>query len=587
MPRELEAVCTLEGHNWTVSSVSFHPAAHLLASGGFDRTIRIWDVADSSSARSTAISSAIATKDAGGSVATCLRVIDRSAHAGPITCVRWHPNGALIASTSADNTTCLWDASTGERMRILREHFGWVLQCSFAPDRTKLATASWDKTVRLWDPNTGELISTLRGHTKGVWACEFYPVGHTSALLATGGEDCTARLWDTRTRKVALTLSGGHADAVYSVAWSNDGSLVATGSADRTVTIWDPKAGKILRLLKAHEDTVKSAVFCPINTHNASNILATAGGFSAILWNPGLPSNNLLSESRMHSDGKEVESVSVSYDGRLMATGGRDGAVCVCRVPAYRNDIFEGIDPGARHQTKAAESWLRGGRNASVTVPKIQSSNIRDEIAQQSVRLAMEDESNIWLRRNVRQEEAEQPQQEVTPRRVNPSKLLESRGFNRDGFSKSAFDESEDVETERPATPPAPIEEEPLPEPEDEVEESQTKHFVPLKKTTMLDDKGKVHPMVAAARKNAPPQQELSRKPTNKADNVDALMDMLREKTEESVQLRQTKRSSVVRPPSSVEELLDLSKPVLERKPRVPTASALYPKQGKDEQTSF
>lgn len=35
--------------------------------------------------------------------------------------------------------------------------------------------------------------------------------------------------------KVALTLSGGHADAVYSVAWSNDGSLIATGSADRTV----------------------------------------------------------------------------------------------------------------------------------------------------------------------------------------------------------------------------------------------------------------------------------------------------------------------------------------------------------------
>ena len=32
-----------------------------------------------------------------------------------------------------------------------------------------------------------------------------------------------------------MTLSGGHADAVYSVAWSNDGSLIATGSADRTV----------------------------------------------------------------------------------------------------------------------------------------------------------------------------------------------------------------------------------------------------------------------------------------------------------------------------------------------------------------
>ena len=65
------------------------------------------------------------------------------------------------------------------------------------------------------------------------------------------------------------------------------------------VTIWDPKAGKILRLLKAHEDTVKSAVFCPVNQHNSTNILATAGGYSAILWNPGLSNNNLLNESRL------------------------------------------------------------------------------------------------------------------------------------------------------------------------------------------------------------------------------------------------------------------------------------------------
>ena len=144
-----------------------------------------------------------------------LRKIHRSQHTAAITSLQWHPNGALIASTSADNTTCLWDASSGAKLRTLREHFGWVLSCSFAPDRTKLATCSWDKTVRLWDPNTGELISTLRGHTKGVWAASFYPVGHTSALLATAGEDCTARLWDTRSRKVALTLSGGHADAIY------------------------------------------------------------------------------------------------------------------------------------------------------------------------------------------------------------------------------------------------------------------------------------------------------------------------------------------------------------------------------------
>lgn len=115
----VEPVARLEGHSWQCSSVHFHPAGSMIASGSWDRTIRIWDVDQRRE----------------------LRCIERGGHGGPVTCVRWHPNGALIASTSTDNTTCLWDASTGQKMRTLKEHFGWVLSCSFAPDRTSGGTA--------------------------------------------------------------------------------------------------------------------------------------------------------------------------------------------------------------------------------------------------------------------------------------------------------------------------------------------------------------------------------------------------------------------------------------------------------------
>lgn len=301
----------LTGHRWNVSSLQFHPAGNMLVSGSFDKTIRIWDATDGKE----------------------LRRLDRNQHTAPITCVRWHPNGALIASTSADNTTCLWDAGTGKKVRTLREHFGWVLSCSFAPDRTKLATASWDKTVRLWDPNTGELIATLRGHTKGVWDCAFYPVGHTSALLASAGEDCTARLWDTRTRKVALTLSGGHSDAVYSVAWSHNGAHILTGSSDNTITVWDPKAGKILRMLKHHEDTVKGLACSPAVQDNGISGAASAGGYSCCLWNPLAPNDNLIEEVQLHEPGKEVECVDISASGKLFASGSRDGSIIVSTMP--------------------------------------------------------------------------------------------------------------------------------------------------------------------------------------------------------------------------------------------------------------
>lgn len=302
----------MKGHTWQVSSVSFHPSSSVLASASWDRTVRIWDAKDFRE----------------------ISVFDRNVHTAPITCLAWHPNGNILATGSADNTTCLWDVGSATRVKTLREHFGWVLGCNFAPDRTMLATASWDRTVRLWDPNTGELLSTLRGHTKAVWTCKFYPVGHTSALLASAGEDSTCRLWDTRSRKVALTLSGAHLDSIYCLDWSNDGTMIATGSVDKSVALWDPKAGKALKVLQGHTDTVKSLHFMP-NEKTLSHILASAGGYSAILWHTKTNISPLMAEITPHEVGREVEAVGISPDGKLLATGGRDGLVCISSIPFF------------------------------------------------------------------------------------------------------------------------------------------------------------------------------------------------------------------------------------------------------------
>lgn len=152
-----------------------------------------------------------------------------------------------------------------------------VLSCSFAPDRTKLATASWDKTVRLWDPNTGlgpraclRLLTSFANGSRPQASC-FRPSADTTAACGRVSFiqlDTRQHCWRPEARtgqrasgtrgrglccadlkhadgspvvsKVALTLSGGHVEAVYSVAWSNDGSLIATGSADKTVRATPP-----------------------------------------------------------------------------------------------------------------------------------------------------------------------------------------------------------------------------------------------------------------------------------------------------------------------------------------------------------
>jgi WD40 repeat protein len=46
------------------------------------------------------------------------------------------------------------------------------------------------------------------------------------------------KLWDIASGEETLTLRG-HTEAVYSLAFSSDGSRLVSGGADRTVKIWD------------------------------------------------------------------------------------------------------------------------------------------------------------------------------------------------------------------------------------------------------------------------------------------------------------------------------------------------------------
>ena len=173
-------IATLEGHTDGVAAVSFSPDGSLLASGLWDRTVLLWDVA---------------TRE---QVATL-------GHRFWVNAVSFSPDGTLLASGLWDRTVLLWDVATREQVATLEGHTNVVYSVSFSPDGALLATGGWDGMVILWDVLTREKIIAF-GHTDAIRSVSFSPDGTT---LAAGGEDGTILLWNVDKTPHSLTKVSG------------------------------------------------------------------------------------------------------------------------------------------------------------------------------------------------------------------------------------------------------------------------------------------------------------------------------------------------------------------------------------------
>ena len=172
-------LATLKGDDGRVFSVTFSPNGKMLATGGTDGAVKLWDVA---SRKNTAT---------------------LQGHEHWVLCVTFSPDGKTLASASADGTVKLWDVASGKNTSTINDH--GVHSVSFSPDGKVLASASLFKTVKVWDVASGKIITTLEGHTHWVYSATFSPDGKT---LASASADKTVRLWDVASGKNTFTLQG-------------------------------------------------------------------------------------------------------------------------------------------------------------------------------------------------------------------------------------------------------------------------------------------------------------------------------------------------------------------------------------------
>lgn len=186
-----------------------------------------------------------------------------------------------ILTVSADFTSRIWDASTGDELARLphddRTSTGlWntLLVGSWNRDETRILTRSHaGRTLRVWDGNSGEKVGRLKHDemvASAIWS-------NDESRILTGSVDGTARVWDGDTgMELARLQHDGH---VSSATWSQDESLVLTQSDDGTVRIWDAITGVELTRLQ-HNDSVSSALW----SKDESRVLTSSIDNAARFW---------------------------------------------------------------------------------------------------------------------------------------------------------------------------------------------------------------------------------------------------------------------------------------------------------------
>jgi WD40 repeat protein len=277
-----------------------------IASGGWDKTVRIWEPATDKEAMTlygpkgsvlgvafSPDAARLASVDEASSVrlwevATGRVLANFQGHTGHVFAVAYHPDNRRILSGGVDCMVKVWDVQRSRQV-IYRGHSLWVTGAAFSRNGRLVSTESDVVRVygselkvpdalkkfkldrKVWDPDTGEEVrlptapgaeSAFNSFSQTGDSTVTSPDGRLIAKAENHEGPCDVQVIDVVSGHILYTLVG-HVTSIPCIAFSPDGRRIATVSHDRTIKIWDSATGQEVLTLRGHSGGIFCVAFSP------------------------------------------------------------------------------------------------------------------------------------------------------------------------------------------------------------------------------------------------------------------------------------------------------------------------------------
>ena len=319
-----------------ILALEFSPDGTKLASGGKDKTVRLWDT------------------DTGNELVSLRK------HTGWTNALAFSPDGKKLTSGGTDKTVNLWDTETGKLINTLNGHLNSIDALSFSSDGKTLASASTNGTIKFWNTETGDLLPiNITEHTEWVKAVSFFKDSSTLVSVAFNG---VVTFWDLKTSQKTGSQNAGHRDFLPTLAFSPDGTKLASVGAKATmffkagqgstVSFWMPdRQIDLMDVGTGNELATLNEVYVGINPTGTSTAFSpdektvALGGQGRIhLWNTETGTSldvSVLDEHNAHGNDElapppgavilrqtpEITALVFSPDGKKLLSGTMGGKV--------------------------------------------------------------------------------------------------------------------------------------------------------------------------------------------------------------------------------------------------------------------